>query len=146
MNLVAERRLNVVVVDDDPSITRLVTQIIQKAKEDTANIVSFEEPRKAIAWIDEHCCDILFSDIEMPDIDGLEMLRIAKGRNAWTQVIFMTAHSTWDRIAEAIELGASDYLIKPIDKKELLEVLEHECSRVTRWRVALSGTLSAAGE
>ncbi len=145
MNRVAEHRLNVVVVDDDSSITRLVTHIIQKAKGDTVNIVSFEEPRKAIAWIDEHCCDILLSDIEMPDIDGLEMLRIAKRRNAWTQVIFMTAHSTRDRIAEAIELGASDYLIKPIDKKELLEVLEHDCSRVKRWRVALSGTLHAAG-
>lgn len=142
MSQPAQRQINLVVVDDDPSIVRFITQLIKNEKGDAVNLVSFDDPRKAVAWIDENWCDIILSDICMPHVDGLELMRRAKRSCAWTQVIFMTAHSSSDRIAEAIELGASDYLLKPIDAKDLLDLIEHVCSRVARWQVALSGTFS----
>lgn len=138
----AARKLNLVILDDDPSVVRIATAMISGAMKDRLDIVSFTNPILAQDWIDQNCCDLLVSDIEMPDVDGLEMLRFAKRRNAWTQVIFMTAHSSWSRVSEAIELGASNYLLKPLNREEILSVVEQEYIRCARWQNAAKGTLS----
>lgn len=140
-----KRKLNLLLLDDDASIVRLVEKYLQAGLTADIELHAMSDPEQARQWIEQHCCDILLSDIEMPGIDGLEMLRFAKQRNAWTQVIFMTGHSTWDRIAEAIENGATDYLLKPINREELIDVVSQQCARLTRWQQALSGTLKAAG-
>jgi len=137
----SHRKLNLLVVDDDPSITRLVSSYLSSALPDDVVITTLNNPAEAQKWIQRHCCDLLISDIEMPGIDGLEMLRFAKGQNAWTQVVFLTGHSTWDRIAEAVEFGASDYLLKPIDREDLVSVITMVCSRIRRWQSAVLDTL-----
>jgi DNA-binding NtrC family response regulator len=142
MTPLAARKLNAVIVDDDPSVVRIAAAMISGALKDRLEIVSFTDPLQAQHWIDQNCCDLLISDIEMPNVDGLEMLRFAKRRNAWTQVIFMTAHSSWSRVSEAIELGASNYLLKPINRQEILSVVEQEYIRCARWQNAVKGTLA----
>ena len=72
------------------------------------------------------------------------MLKLAKSRNPWARVIFMTAHSTWDRISEAIELGAADYLMKPLQPSELRLLVTQECERTLRWKQALRRSLAMA--
>lgn len=143
MNARLTRKLNLLVLDDDPATMRLVTKILETALGDRLAIASLTDPEEARAWLDRHCCDILISDIEMPGMDGLDVLRFAKRRNAWTQVVFLTGHSTWDRIAEAVESGASDYLVKPINRQELVELVTHLCSRYERWQTAVLNTLEA---
>ena len=138
------RKLNLMVLDDDPSIVRIVSKMLQDALADRIILTPMTDPAEAKAWLDENCCDILISDIEMPEIDGLEMLRFAKQRNAWTQVIFLTGRSTWDNIAEAIEQGASDYLLKQINREELVQLVSQMCSRFARWQSAVLGTLDMA--
>lgn len=139
--MASSRRLNLLVVDDDPSIVRLVTRVVERTLPEKIVCTGLADSREAHRWLDSHCCDILLSDVQMPGIGGLELLRLAKRRNAWTQVIFMTAFSTWDLIAEAIENGASDYLLKPLDIEDLTTVLAQEYQRVARWQSAVIGTL-----
>ena len=81
---------------------------------DGLQIETSNDPQGAKQRLQAGECDLLISDFEMPGADGIEMLRFAKSYNAWTQVVLMTAHSTWDRVNKAIELGASDYLLKPL--------------------------------
>jgi len=138
------RKLNLLLLDDDTSLVHLVEKYLESDLTYDVELHTMSDPEEARQWIEEHCCDILVSDIEMPGIDGLEMLRFAKQRNAWTQVIFMTGHSTWGRIAEAIENGATDYLLKPINREELVDVVSQQCSRLIRWQIALKGTLKTA--
>jgi DNA-binding NtrC family response regulator len=138
------RKLNVLVIDDDPSIVRLLTLLIERRLGEKLNVCGLTDSGEALAWLDRNCCDILVSDIDMPDVDGLQMLRYAKRRNAWTQVIFITAHSTWDRLTEAVEFGASDYLLKPIDQEDLVSLLSQQYVRCARWQSAVLGTLEAA--
>lgn len=137
------RKLNLLAVDDDPSIVRLVGRIIEKRLSDRVAVREETDPERARTWLDENCCDLLVSDLEMPGFNGLEMLRYAKSRNAWTQVIFITGHSTWGRISKAIEFGASDYLLKPIDPEELVTILNQQYVRCARWQNAVLGTLQA---
>ena len=136
-----ENKLNLLIIDDDPSIIRLTETIVQNRLKDYYQVTAFTHPEDAKQWFNKNCCDVMLSDIQMPVTDGLGMLRMAKRRNAWTQVIFMTAHSSWDRIAEAIELGASDYLLKPLEEDIVVDVLKEQHTRQMRWKEALSGTL-----
>lgn len=82
--------------------------------------------------------------MEMPGVHGIEMLKRARKYNTWTRVIFMTAHSTWDRIGEAIEHGAADYLLKPVDHDQLISVVQQERERLERWQGAVRGSLRLA--
>ncbi len=137
------RTLDLVIIDDDPQMVRLLERLVKREMGDAVVMHTFVDPLLAQQHIDHHCCDILVTDLQMPGVDGLQLLRFAKTRNAWTQVIFMTAHSTWDAISEALELGASDYLVKPLSPADVAEVLQQTHGRCRRWQAALGSTLAA---
>ncbi|MEX0793389.1 MAG: response regulator [Pirellulaceae bacterium] len=133
------RQLQTMIVDDDPSIVRLLTKVLHDAFQGELTLHSFSDSVQALEWLDHNFCDILISDIEMPAADGMTMLQRAKARNAWTQVIFLTGHSSWDRVTQAIENGASDFLLKPLDRKEIVHIVRQEIARFGRWQMALRG-------
>ena len=133
----AVRRANLVIVDNDPAIIRLLECYLLPQFEGRIIIQSFTDSDSACQSIRKTRCDILLCDIELPGIDGFEILRLARHCNAWSRVICMTAHSTWDRIAVSLENGACDYLLKPVDPDVLLEVVEQEWRRLGRWHQAL---------
>ena len=144
MSEILARKLNVLIVDDDPSVVRLLTALLKQEFDLGLNLHEATDAREAQQWIENHCCDVLVSDIEMPGLDGLQLLKTAKSRNAWTQVIFITGHSSLDRLTEALEWGASDYLLKPIDRQEVLEVVGQLARRCARWQTAVINTFAAA--
>lgn len=134
------RKLNVILVDDDAIITRLAEKYLRAEFSTEFALTVFNDPREARQAIEDTGCDLLLSDIQMPELTGIEMLRFAKERNAWTQVIFLTGHSTWDHIAAAIESGATDYLLKPLDRADFLRVVRQACERIERWQNAVRAT------
>lgn len=136
------RKLNVLVVDDDPSIARLLQSLLTLQLGRTAQVHVLTDAAAARDWLDERSCDILISDIEMPGLDGLSLLRAAKARNAWTQVVFITGHTSIDRLVEAVESGATDYLLKPLDREEISEVVAQLARRCARWQSAVLGTFA----
>lgn len=139
----AVRKLNLLIVDDDPVIVRIVEHLVRQHVGEDFAVTCFADVREALVWIETNCCDILLSDIEMPGCDGLELHRRVKQRNPWTQTIFLTAHSSWDRITTAIEQGASDYLLKPVDRRELVTLLNQQRARFGRWHTATHDTWEA---
>lgn len=140
------RRSNVLLVDDDPSIVRFVEKCVTTALSDRLVVTSTTDSREAQSLLDDQSFDILLTDIEMPDLDGLSLLRIAKDRNAWTKVIFITGHSSLGRITHAMEQGASDYLVKPLDREQLASVLVEHLNQIDRWKIALKATFAASGK
>ena len=76
------RKLNLLLIDDDPAIVRVAKAYLDGALLDRLNIYAMTDPGQARKWTDDHCCDLLVSDIEMPGTDGLEMLEFAKQSNA----------------------------------------------------------------
>lgn len=137
------RKTTVVLVDDEPCVVRVAQAVLTRYFGTSLDIYSTTDATEAGDYISKRRCDILLSDIEMPGVHGMEMLKLARKCNTWTRVIFMTAHSTWDMIAEAIENGAADYLLKPVDHDELISVVQQERDRLQRWHGAVRGSLKA---
>ena len=81
----------------------------------------------------------------MPGTNGLGILRCARAGTPSPRSFFITGHSSLDALSDALELGATDYLLKPLDQAELVELLEQAQKRVQRWRHALAGTFNARG-
>lgn len=133
----ANRKLTTVILDDDPGIVRLVKSILKGTFGNELELYDFTSADEAKKWIGANCCDLLISDIEMPDIDGMSMLVFAKKRNAWTQVVFLTGNSNWMLVTEAVENGASDFLLKPIKRDELCCIVQQHIDRAARWQAAL---------
>lgn len=71
----------------------------------------------------EHHIDILICDIEMPDEDGLSLVRWVKEHSPFTEYLFLTCHSEFAYAKQAVSLGSFDYLLKPIDGEELVQAV-----------------------
>ena len=125
------RKLDLVIVDDDAAMVRVVEHMVRQRLSEQFASVAFTEPREALEWINDHGCDVLLSDIQMPGLGGLDLLRAAKKVNPGLRTIFLTAHSSWDRIAQAIENGATHYLLKPVNQAELHKLLTLQYERIT---------------
>ncbi len=145
MTIAFTKTTQLLVVDDDPSMVRLLKKVIEQHFEDGIELTSITDPREARKQIEAQIVDILVTDLEMPGVNGLELLRCAKRRNACTQVLFMTGHSTLDALTDALELGATDYLLKPLDQSQLIKLVGDAQERLLRWREALAGTLHVRG-
>ncbi len=140
-----EHKTRLLLVDDDPSMVRLLGRVIERSFGGQIEMRTLTDPALARDAIEQDLFDILVTDLEMPGTNGLSLLRCAKRRNALIQVVFVTGHSSLDALSDALEMGATDYLLKPLDQAELVELLEQAQKRVHRWRQALAGTFHARG-
>lgn len=127
-------------VDDDPDMLRLLTTLIETEFGGDIKIESLVQAAAARDRLEQGGVDILLTDLEMPGVNGLALLRCAKRRNAYTQVLFITGHSTQEALLDALDLGATDYLLKPINRREVLHVIRQAHERQQRWQQALAGT------
>lgn len=134
------RTTTVLIVDDDAALLRLVSTVLRKAFGDEIQIEMLDNPREACDFLDRHSVDVLLTDLEMPEMSGVALQKFAKARNAFTQVLFLTGHSTQRTLLEALENGATDYLLKPVDRELLVELVRQAVQRVARWRQALGAT------
>ncbi len=141
-----DRSTTLLLVDDDPSMVRLLAKIIDRSFGNRMQLHTLTDPKEARQWIDRNLVDILVTDLEMPGVSGLELLHWAKRKNPCAQVLFVTGHSTLEALTDALALGATDYLLKPVDQTELIALVEDAERRLGRWREALAGTMAAGHE
>ncbi len=134
-------KFKMLVLDDDPSMVRLLRKVIDREFGDQLDLTDLTDPVEARKWIEENAPDIVLTDLEMPQVSGLEILRCSKRRNVRSQVLLLTGHSNTESLLDALELGAIDYLIKPVDQQELTELLTQSFSRITRWKNAMRETI-----
>src|SRR6187397_241074 len=106
----------VLVVDDERSTRELLSIVLRREGYD---VTVSENGRTAVNAMERGRFDLLISDIKMPDMDGVEVLREAKRINPDILGIMITAFASADTAIEAMRLGAHDYLSKPFDVDEL---------------------------
>jgi len=112
------------IIDDDKSIRWVVEKALQKAAIDTR---SFSGAKELLAALHGDLPDALITDIRMPGIDGLELLERVQQSHPELPVIVMTAHSDLESAVSAFHGGAFEYLPKPFDIKEVVDLARRAC-------------------
>jgi two-component system, NtrC family, response regulator PilR len=107
---------NILIVDDEQSYRQLLTLVFQT---DGHSVRTAMNGRQALELLDQWAADVIVSDIRMPDLGGLEMLRILRESQPDIGVVFVTAVKEVDTAREAFKLGADDFITKPYDVEEL---------------------------
>ena len=108
----------VLIVDDEEDFLNIISDRL-KARD--MNVSTATSAKEALRHIDEESYDAVVLDLMMPEIDGLETLKIMKEKNPDLQVILLTGHATVEKGIEAMKLGAMDLLEKPADLAAIVE-------------------------
>ena len=106
------------VIDDEPLAVRMIENYIARTPFLTLE-ASFTDPVQALTEIKEKRPDLVFMDIQMPDLDGMELSRLVP---EWTHIIFTTAFKQY--AFESYEVSAVDFLLKPVRYQKFLEAAE----------------------
>lgn len=107
----------VLLVDDEVEYLETLVKRMRKRELDAKGLGSAEE---AFEWLKQNPVDVVVLDVRMPGMDGIQALRELKRRYPLVEVIMLTGHASIEVAIEGMELGAFDYLMKPMDFDELL--------------------------
>lgn len=114
------------IVDDEQSYRQLLNLVFEEAG---YSIRTAMNGREAITLLEEEPADVIVTDVRMPDMDGIELLRMARAMLPDVGVVMMTAFATVDTAREAFKLGADDFIQKPFDVEELKIIVKKAFER-----------------
>jgi len=113
------------VAEDEPILRVTITDALRK---EGWEVDVVDDGAKALALFERHRHEVVLTDLLMPRMDGLELLRRVKALQADTTVIIITAHGTIEKAVEAMRLGAADFVAKPFSMVQLVLRLDNVCS------------------
>jgi EAL domain-containing protein (putative c-di-GMP-specific phosphodiesterase class I)/CheY-like chemotaxis protein len=139
--LTAAGRRSVLVVDDEEVLTRAMTRVLEARG---YRVKTAHDGNAAIQLIRREPFDVIVSDIQMPGMTGIDLLRIVRAYDLDVPVILMTGAPTVETAIEAVSLGALQYLSKPTPGDELVKAVErasrlHRVATMKREALALGG-------
>lgn len=112
----AHDRATVLIAEDDANMRELVVSVLEDL---TVDLVAVENAQHALDYLESHEVALVITDLRMPGVDGMEVLRFAKSHDPMTQVLVLTGHATVESAIQALKIGAYDYVCKPFDNVEL---------------------------
>ncbi len=116
----ADRSLNVWVVDDDQSVRWVLDKALRQADMETQ---TFERAEHVLEALDENTPDVLITDVRMPGMSGITLLERLRNSQPELPIIVITAHSDLENAVAAYKGGAFEYLPKPFDIDEAVELV-----------------------
>ena len=138
-------RSRILVVDDEPSMREMLRIVLRR---DGYDVIIAQNGNDGIERLRTEPFDLLLSDIRMPDVNGVEVLRAAKQINPDILAFMMTAFASTETAVEAMRLGALDYFTKPFSMDELrLKIRQHlETRRLKQENLLLKRALNSRHE
>jgi len=107
-----DRVPHLLIVDDEPVILQILRNVFE---DEPYRLTCVSNGTDAIRVIEQQGCDLLLTDKNLPDVNGIELLRLAKQRDSSTEVIIITGYASLETALTALELDAFDYVLKPLD-------------------------------
>lgn len=120
------KRAHILLVDDEVTFANNIAKLISKRGFEVKAVYNGES---AVQALDENDFDVIILDLKMPGLDGLATLRIIKGKKPEVEVIILTGHGTMESGIDGIELGAFDFLMKPVRFDDLYEKIRQAYQR-----------------
>ncbi len=123
-DLMERTRMKVLIVDDEPFITQGLRLLVDWEQEGFEIAASLENGRQALEYLKEHEVDLVLTDIRMPECSGLELVeKVRENGSMEPYFIIMSGYDDFGYAQKAIKMGCMDYLLKPVDGDELVEIL-----------------------
>lgn len=117
--------LRVMIVDDENIVIESITYIIQKNFEDVAVAGTARSGREAIEKAEMIKPDLVFMDIKMPGINGIDAIKEIKAMLPQAQFVVLSACEQFEYAKEAVNLGVSEYLMKPVNRLRMIEIIRN---------------------
>lgn len=111
--------LKILVVDDEPIIIRSCETVL---KSEGFNVEGVLGGKEAILRMEQTAYDLVFTDLKMPEVDGITLIRWIKQKRPDTGIVIITGYPSQDTIKDALEVGIIDYVPKPFTPAVLLDV------------------------
>lgn len=121
--------IRAVIIDDEPHSIETLRWKIENYCPEVEVAAAFDSPNEGVQYLREHACDMLFLDIEMPRLNGFDVLEEI-GAPLPFDVVFTTAYDNFG--IQAVKFSALDYLLKPVQNKELREAVEKHLNKGRR--------------
>ena len=119
-------KFKVMIVDDELDF---LETIVKRLKARNIDVNGVESGYKALEALDGRNPDVIILDVKMPGMDGIETLREIKKKSPLTEVIMLTGHASVESGIQGMQLGAFDYVMKPVALDELLEKVRQAYER-----------------
>jgi two-component system response regulator YesN len=121
----SDKLINVMVVEDEPVILKHTIEKIEKADSAFKVTSSALNGKEALSKIPSHKPDIVFTDIRMPVMDGIELIRKIRLDYPEMPVVVLSGYNEFEYAQQAIRLGVSEYLLKPLGEEQLNQTLKN---------------------
>ena len=117
--------MDVLIVDDSAAIRKILQRVLRQTEMPIGNIHEAGDGVEALALLEQQKVGLILSDINMPNMDGLEMLGKLKAMDSYktVPVIMITTEGNQNKVMEAVSLGASGYVRKPFTTEQIKEKL-----------------------
>jgi two-component system, response regulator YesN len=129
-----ESLLKILIADDEVLERKALTKIINSSSKNVLVIGEAPNGRKAIEMAKEHKPDIIFMDIKMPGIDGVQAVKAIKKINPSIRFIMVSAFNTFEYAKEVMQQGVKEYILKPSSKKDILSGLHRVSEEILEER------------
>lgn len=117
--------MDVLIVDDSAAIRKILRRVLQQAGIPLGQVSEAGDGVEAIASLKAQTVQLILSDINMPNMDGIQLLRELKGNLDWKAipVVMITTEGSQAKVLEAVELGAAGYVRKPFTAEQIKDKL-----------------------
>lgn len=116
---------SVIIVEDDAIVRTYLSGLLEWESHGMKVVGQFTNGREAKQFVEEQNVDIVITDVSMPVMNGIELIKYIKSTEKIVKIIVLSCHSDYDFIREALKCGVSDYILKQyLTKENLLELLE----------------------
>lgn len=114
---------SIMIVEDEYLVRQGIASLVNYEQFGMQVIAQAENGREAWQKFQENPADILLTDINMPQMNGLELAKLVRDQVPTCHIVFLTGYDDFDYARTAIKLGADDYLLKPFSKDDVEEML-----------------------
>ena len=118
--------LDVLIVDDSAAIRKILQRVLRQADIPIGNVFEAGDGKEALETLKTQTVGLILSDINMPNMDGIEFLRNLKASDSWKAlpVVMVSTEGSQAKVLEAVGLGAAGYVRKPFTAEQIKEKLE----------------------
>lgn len=125
--------MKILIVEDEQRAARGLRGLLE-AEDESVDIVGIAfDGREALDMIRLHAPDVVMTDIRMPGMDGMELIRSIRAQNIGCRIVIISAYEEFEIAREAISLGVTDYLVKPIVEEDVHKLMDKLQNRRHPW-------------